>query len=129
MIEITNQDIFGKVVADALVVVGQRNDLPEADRTRCINAIAKAAARIETSGVFMDYDKTDDRLLIWLDSNEIYEINADGRCQCKAHEHDAVCWHRTAKRLIERYNEAAASLFERAAHVGYAEVSLRQDQI
>ncbi len=111
MIEITNQDIFGKVVADALVVVGQRNDLPEADRTRCINAIAKAAVRIETSGCFMEFDAGEDLLLIWSDSNEIYEINSDDRCQCKAQEHDIVCWHRVAKRLLERYNEAMVEAF------------------
>lgn len=111
MIEITNQDIFGKVVADALVVVGQRYDLPKADRTRCINAIAKAASRIETSGCFMDFNVGEDLLLIWSDSNAIYEINKDGRCQCKAQEHDVICWHRVAKRLLERYNEAMVEAF------------------
>ncbi len=111
MIEITNQDIFGKVVADALVVVGQRNDLPKSDRTRCVNAIAKAAARIETSGCFMDFNVGEDLLLIWSDSNEIYEIAGDGRCQCKAQANDVMCWHRVAKRLLERYNEAMVEAF------------------
>jgi len=120
MITIENQNVFGKVIADALVSIEQAA-LTAWNKKRHVTAIAKAAARIETSGVFMDYDAAADRLLIWSDSNEIYEISADGRCQCKAAEHDAICWHRTAKRLIERYNEAAASLYAQASI--YEEVS------
>ncbi len=89
MIEITNQDIFGKVIADALVTV-EAKALPIWEKTRCINAIAKAAARIETSGCFMDFNPGEDLLLIWSDSNEIYEINKDGRCQCKAQANDVI---------------------------------------
>jgi len=33
----------------------------------------------------MDFNAGEDLLLIWSDSSEIYEINADG--QSKAHEH------------------------------------------
>lgn len=109
MIEITNQEIFGKVIAGALAKTNLNAD--EKHRTRCVNAIAKAAARIETYGVFMDYDGDEDRLLIWSDSNEIYEIRADGSCQCKGQGHDVVCWHRVAKRLLERYNEAMMAAF------------------
>ena len=56
----------------------------------------------------MDYDAEEDRLLIWSDSNEIYEIASNGRCQCKAQQQNTICWHRTAKRIVERYNEAMA---------------------
>ncbi len=62
MIEIESEEIFGKAIADALSTVGSNTELDPGEVERWVNAIAKAAARKETSGVFMDYDKTDDRL-------------------------------------------------------------------
>lgn len=120
MITISNEEIFGKVVSDALVSVESKG-LPSWEKVRCVNAIAKAAARIETSGCFMDYDAGEDRLLIWSDSNEIYEVGMNGRCQCKAQEHDFICWHRTAKRIIERYNEGMMKAFCSSAEFRRAE--------
>ena len=110
MITIANSNAFAKVIADALASVAGNSNLSTKDQARYVSAIGKAAARIEQRGCFMDYDAEDDRLLIWSDSNEIYEVGADGRCQCKAQEFDFICWHRVAKRLIERYNEAEAEL-------------------
>jgi hypothetical protein len=69
----------------------------------------------------MNYDAEEDRLLIWSDSNEIYEIGNDGRCPCKAQEHNTICRHRTAKRIIERYNEAMMRSFCGSAEFRRAE--------
>jgi hypothetical protein len=106
MITITNQDVWGSVIADALASAAS-NTVPDSQELRsCVNAIAKAAAQIEHRGCFMDYDAEARQLLIWSESNEIYEVGPDGRCQCKAFEFHNLCWHRAAKRLTERYNEA-----------------------
>jgi hypothetical protein len=107
MIKIENQDTFAQVIADALKSVASNTAEGSTEQRRYVNAIAKAAARIEQRGCFMDHDES--RLLIWSESNEIYEIAADGRCECLAEQHHAFCWHRAAKRLIERYNEAMCS--------------------
>lgn len=107
MINITDENIFGKVIADALATVGNNPELDEAGRKRCVNAIAKAAARIEQSGTWMNLDDETGNMLIWSDSNEIYEIGrACDNCQCSAFEHGNLCWHRVATRLIQRYTEA-----------------------
>jgi len=123
MIEITNAEVFGKVIADALTSVGENASLQTLEAKRCVNAIAKAAARIESSGCYMDYNADEDRLLLWSDSNEIYELKADGRCQCIAQSHGVICWHKAAKRLIERYNEAMMHLFSADAEFRRAEYS------
>ena len=58
----------------------------------------------------MDFDGEGDRLPIWSQgAAEIYEVN--GICQCKAFEKNFLCWHRTAKRLLERYNAAMLEAF------------------
>jgi len=51
MITITNQDTFAKVLANALASVGNNTDLLPGIRKRYVNPIAKAAARIERSGL------------------------------------------------------------------------------
>jgi hypothetical protein len=109
MITISNNEVFGKVIAAALASVGENTGLGTDEQKRCVNAIAKAAARTETRGCFMDYEAGGDRMLIWSDSNEIYEIGPDGRCQCHAQAHDIICWHKAAKRIIQRYNEATGT--------------------
>lgn len=129
MITITNQDAFAQVIADALASAAS-NTVPDSQELRsCVNAIAKAAAQIEQRGCFMDYDAG--RLLIWSESNEIYEIDADGRCQCKAYEFHALCWHRAAKRLIERYNEATTAPADASTSVreaaGYAALTTKDE--
>ena len=50
MINIANEQLFGKVIADALSVVGNNPDLDEGGRKRSVNAIAKAVVKIEQSG-------------------------------------------------------------------------------
>lgn len=42
MINIANEQLFGKVIAEALATVGNNPELDEAGRKRCVNAIAKA---------------------------------------------------------------------------------------
>lgn len=110
MIQIQNEEIFGREIADALVTVDQNTDLQTWKKVRWTNAIAKAAYRIQTSGTFMDWDGDADRLLIWSDSNEIYELNGNFKCTCKAATQGYPCWHKAAKRLIERYNAAIMEL-------------------
>jgi hypothetical protein len=105
MIEIQNEEIFGKVIADALVRVDQNHQLPTWEKTRHINAIAKAARRIQEQGCFMDWDGDADQLLIWSQgTNLIYIVGHDGRCQCRAQFEGKMCWHRAAKRIVELYN-------------------------
>lgn len=103
MIEITNPDLFGKIVAEEITSINNNRSLTTWETTRFINALAKATARIESSGAFMDFDREADKLLIWSDSNEIYEVNGDKTCKCKAAMNGNVCWHRAAKRLVSRY--------------------------
>ena len=108
MVEIQNEEIWGKVVAEELAAVNGNRSLTTWEMTRFVNALAKATARIERDGVFMDFDRKADKLIIWSNSNEIYEINGDKTCQCRAFQNGNVCWHRAAKRLISRYLLAEA---------------------
>lgn len=110
MINIANEQLFGKVIAEALAIVGNNAELDDAGRKRCVNAIAKAAARIEQSGTWMNLDDETGNMVIWSDSNEIYEVGpACDNCQCEAFEYGIVCWHRVAVRLIQRYTEAVGA--------------------
>ena len=79
MIKITDEEVFGKVISNALATVGISAELDKAGRKRCVNAIAKAAARIERSGTWMNLDDETGNMLIWKDSDDIYEIGPDGR--------------------------------------------------
>lgn len=103
MIEIKDTDLFGKIVAEELTAVYGNAGLNDWEKVRFVNALAKATAQVEKSSIFMDYDREADKLLIWSDSNQIYEVNADKTCQCRAALNGNVCWHRAAKRLISRY--------------------------
>lgn len=100
MIEITDKAAFGEAIANALTAVETNADIHPWQKARCVKAIAKAARRIESAGTWMDL--SDERLLVWSDSNEIYEAT-DAHCQCRAFTQGQLCWHRAAKRLIERY--------------------------
>lgn len=106
MIEIKDDALFGQIIAESVAAVNSHLVITSGDQIRAVNAIAKATARIQSSGSFMDFDRELDRLLIWSDSNEIYEINANGLCQCQAAVHGHLCWHRAAKRLLTKYFEA-----------------------
>ena len=110
MLEITNNDKFGKVIADALSKV----ELTVTDaktKSRWINAIAKATAEIEANGVFMTWQEEDHSLLIWSQkSNEIYTSN--GVCQCRAFAQGSPCYHRAAARLVRLYLESEEIKFQ-----------------
>jgi hypothetical protein len=103
MLEITDTNKFGKVIADALSKV----ELTVTDaqtKKRWINAIAKATVEIEENGVFMTWQDEDHSLLIWSQkSNNIYTAN--GVCQCRAFDQGSPCFHRAAARLIRLYME------------------------
>ena len=103
MIEIINENLFAKVIADSLSVVDKNTGTNTWEKIRLVNAIAKAAAKLQSRWEFITYDAAENNLLIWSDSNEIYEITADGRCQCTAQSNGFICWHRVAKRLLELY--------------------------
>lgn len=105
MITIENTNIWAKVIADAVKAIDANIALQSWEKLRYLNAVAKAAHRVDTSGHFMDYSADDDRLLIWSDSNEIYTVERDGKCQCLAFMKGYMCWHRAAKRLMENYNQ------------------------
>lgn len=102
MIEITDIGKFGKVIAKALADIDINKNLTSGDKIRWVNAIAKASTRIETQGVFMDWQEDDKSLLIWSQgSNEIYTAN--GKCQCLAFKANQPCWHRAATKLYKNY--------------------------
>lgn len=107
MIKIENPAIFAKCVADALVTIDENSRLNTMEKLRAVNAVAKAASRIQADGAFMDYDGDADRLIIWSQgSNNVYEIAPGRSCGCLAEQNGAMCWHRVAKRLIVLYNAA-----------------------
>lgn len=103
MIEIRDEELWGKILAEEIAAINGNRSLTSWEATRFVNALAKAAVRIERSGHFMDFDREKDHLLIWSDSNEIYEIGSSKVCGCKAGQNGDVCWHRAAKRLVSRY--------------------------
>lgn len=102
MIEIQDQKLFAKVIAEAMSHT-ETSDIPAYLKKRWHNAIGAATRDIEENGTFMEWQ--DDRLLIWSqESNEIYEAN--GTCSCKAYELDSPCRHRAAARLVRNYYAA-----------------------
>ncbi len=105
MLQIENKDGFGKVIADALSKV-KLTARDAQTKKRWINAISKAAAQIETNGVFMTWTEDNQSLLIWSqESNEIYSSN--GVCTCEAFKRGYPCWHRAAARLVRLYLQSA----------------------
>ena len=125
MLEITDTNKFGKIVADAISNV----ELTVKDantKKRWINAIAKAVVEIETNGAFMNYDKEENHLVIWSQkSNEIYTAN--GVCQCAAFNKGFACWHRSAARLVRLYLGLAENKnpkFPKAENVTIDEVTI-----
>ncbi len=117
MLEITNQELFGKVIADALA----RVELSVTDartKSRWINAISKAAVEIEENGVFMTWQEDDQSLLIWSQkTNNIYTAN--GVCQCRAFEQGSACFHRAAARLVRLYMETAQASSVQTEEIPY----------
>ncbi len=117
MLEITNQELFGKVIAAALA----RVELTVTDartKSRWINAISKAAVEIEENGVFMTWQEDDQSLLIWSQkTNNIYTAN--GVCQCRAFEQGSACFHRAAARLVRLYMETAQAASVQTEEIPY----------
>lgn len=107
MIKIENPAIFAKCVADALTAIDDNSQMNTMEKLRAVNAVAKAASRIQTDGCFMDYDGDAERLVIWSQgSNLVYELSPSMSCGCTADQNGMTCWHRAAKRLIVLYNAA-----------------------
>lgn len=106
MIEINNQQLFGKVIADALAAVENNSNLTSGNRLRWINAIGKAAANIESTDFLMTWQPEAQTLVIWTvgTTNQVYETN--GVCQCAAFLNGQPCWHKAAKQLIKNYYAA-----------------------
>lgn len=107
MIKIENRKIFADCIAQALKRIDANTALNTGEKMRAVNAVAKASARIENDGCFMDYDGDAERLIIWSQgSNNIYELSPNRSCFCFADQTGVICWHKAAKRLIELYNAA-----------------------
>lgn len=87
-----NQNRLEKVVNSALdKVKGNR---------RWESAINKAQRHIEENP-YIHFENG--YLLVLSDSGMIYEVKDN--CQCKAAAGGFPCWHRAAKRLLQRYTE------------------------
>ena len=107
MLKIESPELFGQVVARSIAKVDADRTLRSWEKIRLVNAVAKAVTRIEERGCFMDYDGDADRFCIWSQtSNEVYVLESNQPCTCKAAAHGYVCWHRVAKRLWESYTIA-----------------------
>ena len=86
--------------------------LSAAQDQRWLNAIDRAAAELAENPYIV---RQDDHLLIASSSSDrIYEAN--GRCQCRAFQSGQPCWHRSAARLVQRYDEALARQARRPAY-------------
>jgi hypothetical protein len=82
---------------------------------RWVAAIARAVRELE-SNPWIDRDELHGGLLIGSPSGQVYAAN--GVCQCSAytgmvdgrqvHAGGYPCWHRSAARLVRRYDEAVA---------------------
>ena len=127
MLEITNQDEFGKVIASAIAKV-ELTVTDNQTKQRWINAISKAAVQIENNGEFMTWQETEKSLLIWSqDSNEIYSSN--GVCTCEAFKRGYACWHRAAARLVRLYHETEGKpvvVKARAEEIPYFKASIER---
>ena len=88
-----NKEVLGAIAAESIAEINPN----QANGKRWINAIAKAAAEIETNP-FMTYNFASHSLLMMSKtSNETYTAN--GTCQCKAFEQGFPCKHRAAARV------------------------------
>ena len=102
MIEIKNERIFGKVIADALVSVDSNGSLQVWEKARWMKAIHKALNLLEAQKDFIEYRKSDGKTIIWSDSNKIY--TTDTACDCRAFvEFGQPCKHRALAKLIKNY--------------------------
>lgn len=87
-----NTDILNSVVATALA---------KAAGTAWVSRIERAAVEL-ASNPYIEIQG--DHLLIASPSGNTYEVN--GVCQCEAFNHNRPCWHRAAKQLVYRYQQA-----------------------
>ena len=102
MLEINNQQNFGKAVAQAVAKVSAN---PQGRKIEnWVKQIARATYEIEHN-VYMHY--CTERQVMIVVSSEVYEAN--GVCTCKAAERGLTCWHRIAKRIWQLYLELEAA--------------------
>lgn len=103
-LEIKDQDLFNKVVSDAIQNAIQ-NCSTEKMAKRWERAIDRAVTEIEENP-YMKYDEAKNELLVLSPtSNNIYSSN--GVCQCLAYLNGKMpCWHRAAARVWRLYLEA-----------------------
>lgn len=106
MIEITQRQLFGKVIAEALAATENNSGLTSGLKLRWINAIGKAARQIEENPYLTWMPERGGYLLVYsiATSQNIYEAN--GSCQCEAYHHSLPCWHRAAAKLVRNYYAA-----------------------
>jgi hypothetical protein len=102
MIQISNQNLFGKVIAESLVKIDNNRNINSAEKMRWITAIAKAVTLIETQPEFIEFHPEMDMVTIWnTETNQVY--NANGKCECTAGKMNQPCKHRACKQLIKNY--------------------------
>lgn len=108
MIQINDRNLLGKIIADSLVKINSNTDLNTAEKLRWVNAIAKAALRIENSKDYIfNYDLENETLTIWkVVKNNLGLVKKDGSCDCLAYIANQPCWHRAAGQLYKNYLEA-----------------------
>lgn len=87
-----DNDILADVVATAKA---------SAAGTKWVSRIERAAVELTTNPYI---EVQGDHLLIASESGQVYSTN--GVCQCRAFEVKQPCWHRAAKQLVVRYNQA-----------------------
>lgn len=94
-----NQETFNKVAEQAKA--------KSLHSIRWTNAIKKASDVVNNLEMpFIWWNTTEQSLLISSEnSSNIYEIKADGVCQCQAYTNGNPCWHRALWRLMARYEE------------------------
>jgi hypothetical protein len=128
MIQIENLDVFGKVIADSLKRVDDNAQIPTWEKTRCVNAIAKAAARLQDSTYsnFIEFDGDAGEMVIWNTvTNCVYTVGEE--CQCMAAQAGFICWHHAAKRLYELYLPLALKeAFEKTGEIEHTEVQIME---
>ena len=104
--DLKNRDIWHLTLSDLIIDISKNRGLTEDLQSRWVNAIGKAARRIEIDGFAITWEPEKDYLLIWSQSsNNIYEIKKGFGCTCRAAEFANPCWHLAAKKILRRYSQ------------------------
>jgi hypothetical protein len=121
MLKIVNRELFGRCIAESLVRIDRNASINTGEKLRWVNALGKAAARMESSDFLMTWQPESETMVIWTvgTTNQVYAAN--GSCQCRAYLSGNPCWHLAAKQLYKRYleTESASPAPSRKAEEGF----------